>query len=422
MTATGTLLSIVLMLMAHLPSTRSFSHHPLETARLTANWRQPHKKTVLESVNRNAPSLVSSRYIEKKTWPSSSALRAVPVTSGALPLSSHVGAASMALLCLQFALQPVLTRSFASKKIERGTYVLMQDVARFLISLATLSFLNGGLAAVTKTWTLTSSLQAAGIPSLLYLVQNLFSLMAYQHLSPITYNVLNQTKTLSAAVFCYLLLGQKQSPQQMVALFLLVLAAIVMEGSLGKLLTRSKSKETTESNESDDSFLSGIIPVLIASMTSGLAGALSQKSLQTHSRNAMLFNMELSVFSMMIMSVSSVFKTVRQKTTKETDEAIVDNEKQPYSMWRGWTKQTWIPLLTNAVGGILVGLVTKYAGAVQKGFALIIGMFLSGLLQNYLPAGEGDGLKGAKKVTSTQWLGGAFAATSLWLHSSFPPT
>ena len=79
--------------------------------------------------------------------------------------------------------------------------------------------LNRGLAAVTQGWTLTAALQAAGIPSMLYLVQNICSLMAYQHLSPITYNVLNQTKTLSAAIFCYMLLGQQQSPQQMVALF-----------------------------------------------------------------------------------------------------------------------------------------------------------------------------------------------------------
>ena len=48
--------------------------------------------------------------------------------------------------------------------------------------------------------------------------------------------------------------------------------------------------------------------------------------------------------------------------------------------------------------------------------ALILGMLLSGLLQNYLQSKEngGDGM-----VTAEQWVGGALAAVSLWMHSKF---
>ena len=42
--------------------------------------------------------------------------------------------------------------------------------------------------------------------------------------------------------------------------------------------------------------------------------------------------------------------------------------------WSGWTPATWIPIITNSMGGIIVGLVTKYAGSVRKGFALIFGI------------------------------------------------
>jgi UDP-sugar transporter A1/2/3 len=57
-----------------------------------------------------------------------------------------------------------------------------------------------------------------------------------------------------------------------------------------------------------------------------------------------------------------------------------------------------------------VGLVTKYAGSVRKGFALIFGLLLSGILQS----------KGGEGVEKEQVVGGILAAISLWMYSSFP--
>ena len=82
-----------------------------------------------------------------------------------------------------------------------------------------------------------------------------------------------------------------------------------------------------------------------------------------------------------------------------------------------WTPQTLIPIVTNATGGIVVGLVTKHAGAVKKGFALIFGLLLSGVLQAKF-FNEGDGEKG---VSTEQIIGGTLAAISLYMHSAYPP-
>ncbi len=38
--------------------------------------------------------------------------------------------------------------------------------------------------------------------------------------------------------------------------------------------------------------------------------------------------------------------------------------------FRGWTAVTLAPIVLNGLGGILVGLVMKYAGGVQKGFSI----------------------------------------------------
>jgi UDP-sugar transporter A1/2/3 len=107
--------------------------------------------------------------------------------------------------------------------------------------------------------------------------------------------------------------------------------------------------------------------------------------------------MEISSFSVVFLAMSMLVSDDGRKIRED-------------GFWKGWTYQTWIPVLSNAAGGIIVGLVTKHAGSVQKGFALIFGLFLSGLFQ-----ARNTG------ITSEQVVGGILAAMSLWIHSSFPP-
>eukprot|EP00541_Cyclophora_tenuis_P019322 CAMPEP_0116552640 /NCGR_PEP_ID=MMETSP0397-20121206/6600_1 /TAXON_ID=216820 /ORGANISM="Cyclophora tenuis, Strain ECT3854" /LENGTH=119 /DNA_ID=CAMNT_0004077615 /DNA_START=302 /DNA_END=661 /DNA_ORIENTATION=+ len=116
--------------------------------------------------------------------------------------------------------------------------------------------------------------------------------------------------------------------------------------------------------------------------------------------------MELSTASLLVLLLSLVKSPDGRKIRKE-------------GFWKGWTAKTWFPVATNAAGGILVGLVTKYAGSVRKGFALIMGLFLSGVFQAMTGKIDGDD-DGSGVVTREQIVGGIMAAVSLWLHSSFP--
>jgi UDP-sugar transporter A1/2/3 len=184
---------------------------------------------------------------------------------------------------------------------------------------------------------------------------------------------------------------------QVIALFILLLSALVMERfvTLDSLLGRTE--KTSELSMETRHFTHGVAPILLASFISGLAGALSQKNLQgTGGRNPYLFSMELCAVSVIILAFSML--------VGPDGKMIREN-----GFWSGWTPWTMIPILTNSIGGIIVGLVTKYAGSVQKGFALIFGIFISGLLQ-----APDTG------VSREQILGGTLAAISLWLHATFP--
>ncbi len=251
-------------------------------------------------------------------------------------------------------------------------------------------------------WKVSIWVTVAFLPAALYALQNLAALQAYQNLDSLTFNVLNQTKTLSAALCCYLVMGRKQSPVQVFSLLLLLFSALVMERliPLDSILSAGVSMEVPEWGSKHWSH--GVAPIMLASFISGLSGALSQKNLQSQGggRNPYLFSMELCAASVLILSASLCFSP---------DGKRIINE----GFWNGWTASTWIPILTNAIGGIIVGLVTKYAGSVRKGFALIFGIFLSGVVQALLQPDVG--------VSKEQAVGGLLAGASLWIHATNPP-
>uniref|UniRef100_A0A2P2QZ08 CMP-sialic acid transporter 5-like n=1 Tax=Rhizophora mucronata TaxID=61149 RepID=A0A2P2QZ08_RHIMU len=52
-----------------------------------------------------------------------------------------------------------------------------------------------------------------------------------------------------------------------------------------------------------------------------------------------------------------------------------------HGFFYGWTPLTMIPVIANALGGILVGLVTSHAGGVRKGFVIVSALLVTALLQ-----------------------------------------
>lgn len=317
-----------------------------------------------------------------------------------------------------------MTRRYTSPTIDRSTVILVQEILKFAMAYIMLLLSTRGTTTGTPTasqvlssWKLSTWLSVALLPATLYAIQNMAALLAYQNLDALTFNVLNQTKTLSAALCCYVIMGKPQSGIQILALLLLLVAALVMEGILNLqqvtwlLVWRKTSGDggifpsfSWDWGEGQQHFTQGVAPILLASFLSGLAGALSQKHLQQgedSSRNPYLFSMELCAASILILVLNIAISSPDMILGKSS------------SFWDGWTLSTLIPIVSNSSGGILVGLVTKYAGSVQKGFALILGIFLSGVIQ---------AVYSDQSIRSEQIVGGILAAASLYLHATYPPT
>lgn len=239
-------------------------------------------------------------------------------------------------------------------------------------------------------------------------------LIARRHAVQVTFNGLNQTKTLSAALWCFLLMGKRQSIVQMVALAMLLFSAILFQGSIsisGLFSGRSNDSggdveggAKVDESRAKTSFRKGILPCLAAAFISGLAGALSQKGVQMaggKGRNPYLYTMELGLYSSISLLIS-MFATKNGRKSLSGENGI----------FKHWTGLSIIPVAVRSLGGILTALVHKHAGATRKGFALILGLVLTGVTQSWI---EGEKLSGDELMAMV------LVILSSYLHLMYPP-
>ena len=211
-------------------------------------------------------------------------------------------------------------------------------------------------------------------------------------------------------MWCYLLMGKRQSAVQIVALTILLFSALLFQGSItfsGLFQKKSdiaKEEDGEKSLKPHTSLSKGILQCLGAAFISGLAGALSQKGVQMaggKGRNAYLYTMELGLYSSISLLVS-LFATKNGRASLSGEGGI----------FKYWTPFSIIPITVRALGGILTALVHKYAGATRKGFALILGLVLTGVMQSVIER---------ERLSGDELMAMVLVILSSYLHLAFPP-
>mmetsp|Transcript_14348 Transcript_14348/g.20359 ORF Transcript_14348/g.20359 Transcript_14348/m.20359 type:complete len:446 (-) Transcript_14348:92-1429(-) len=342
------------------------------------------------------------------------------------------------LLALNYAIMPRLSKRYIHPNANKRSVALVEEVVKMSLGLGgwvltgyasakniestsatqvtslptTMSVLQEQL----QHWSPLSTLIAAGLPSALYALQGTLTYTAYQNLDAVTYNGLTQLKVLSSALCCYVILNKRQSVLQMVSLGLLMLSSVVFQGSW-KDWIRKQTTSGNHSNNIDNSrvLLMGVLPCLTATLLSGLAGAFSQRSLQTQvggqmHRDAYFYTVEISFLSAacLVISMTAEYwqgrRTVACASVKELHNKYGTKKD---SFFQYWTYATLLPITTRATAGLLTALVHRHLGSVVKGFALVLGLVFSALLQFVL---EGVDL------SVGQLIGTALVLFSSWLH------
>ncbi|TYG43977.1 hypothetical protein ES288_D11G061500v1 [Gossypium darwinii] len=264
------------------------------------------------------------------------------------------------LLTLQYGAQPLISKRFTRREVIVTSSVLICEIAKVACAIILMAK-DGSIKRLAKEWTLMGSLTASGLPAAIYALQNSLLQISYRNLDSLTFSMLNQTKIFFTALFTYIILRQRQSIQQTGALFLLIMAAVLL--SIGE-----GSSKASSTGDPEQILFYGIVPVLVASVLSGLASALCQWASQVKKHSSYLMTVEMSIVGSLCLLAS---------TSKSPDgEAI-----RRHGFFYGWTPLTLIPVVANAVGGILVGLVTSLAGGVRKGFVIVSALLVTAMLQ-----------------------------------------
>ncbi|AQK71951.1 Nucleotide-sugar transporter/ sugar porter [Zea mays] len=204
-----------------------------------------------------------------------------PAAAAAAAPSRRKVALYLALLTLQYGAQPLISKRFVREDTIVTSLVLATEAAKVICAIILL-IAEGSLKKQFSNWTLTGSLTASGLPAAIYALQNSLLQVSYKHLDSLTFSILNQTKLLWTAFFTFLILGQKQSSRQVLALALLIGAAVLL--SVGE-----SSSKGSKGGGSDYILLYGIIPVTVASVLSGLASSLCQWASQVGLPNLVTF-------------------------------------------------------------------------------------------------------------------------------------
>jgi len=196
------------------------------------------------------------------------------------------------------------------------------------------------------------------VPSFLYTVQNNLLYFALTNLDAATYQVCYQLKILTTAVFSMILLQRKFSPKKWAALILLTFGVSIVEVSG----IRDGSKSDTEKH----SQFIGLVAVLCAACTSGFSGVYFEKILKGAKTSLWLRNVQMGIPSVLI-----AFVTVYAK-----DATAVSQQ----GFLGGYTSLVWTVVAVQAVGGLIVAVVVKYADNVLKVFATSFSIVVSCVL------------------------------------------
>ncbi len=116
--------------------------------------------------------------------------------------------------------------------------------------------------------------------------------------------------------------------------------------------------------------LLGFVAVIIACITSGFAGVYFELQLKRSSSSIWIRNIQLGMFGSLISAITMIL----------CDGTVIRDQ----GLLVGYNGMTWLVILNQAFGGLVVAVVVKYADNILKGFASSVSIIFSGLLSMVL--------------------------------------
>ncbi|VDM57315.1 unnamed protein product [Angiostrongylus costaricensis] len=184
-----------------------------------------------------------------------------------------------------------------------------------------------------------------------------------------TLKVTYQLKILSTAFFSVTMLGRSLNRLKWIALVLLTGGVALVQVrwifALHKFRVIKPGAPVKASGDRSGS-IAGLFAVLAACLSSGFAGVYFEKILKTTNVSLWMRNLQLAFFSIFggfLMCWLYDWKAIQKD-----------------GFLQGYNFITWVVIMLQAYGGLIIALVVKYADNILKGFAVSLSIILSSLI------------------------------------------
>ncbi|KAK7162725.1 hypothetical protein R3I93_006923 [Phoxinus phoxinus] len=203
------------------------------------------------------------------------------------------------------------------------------------------------------------------IPSGIYTLQNNLLYVALSNLDAATYQVTYQLKILTTALFSVSMLGKRLGIYQWISLVILMTGIALVQQWPSEVAPIAQQKDLTASSQ-----LMGLLAVLVACFSSGFAGVYFERILKESKQSVWVRNIQLGLFGL-IFGLVGVF--------------VYDGERvRENGLFQGYNNVTWTVVALQALGGLVIAAVIKFADNILKGFATSISIILSTLISYFL--------------------------------------
>ncbi|KAL1916394.1 uncharacterized protein VTP21DRAFT_5585 [Calcarisporiella thermophila] len=260
-----------------------------------------------------------------------------------------------------------------------STAVFLAEVIKIAVCFGALWFLEKRslrhVFQILRTELITGDTVKMFFPACLYALQNNLLYVAISNLEAASFQVTYQMKILSTAVFSVIILRRTITAPRWFALVLLMIGVtlVQLQSVTSKPSSENEEPQVMEAGKvllAAQNPLRGLLAVMAACISSGFAGCYFEKILKSNETSIWVRNIQLG-FSSLIFSVL----------------AMVINDWHAISasgLLQGYNTLTYFVVLNQALGGLLVAIVVKYADNILKGFATSLSIILSSVISCYL--------------------------------------
>jgi UDP-sugar transporter A1/2/3 len=229
------------------------------------------------------------------------------------------------------------------------------------------SFTAYGREIYANTWMAPMEIVKVSVPSFLYVLQNNLLYLALSNLDAATYQVCYQLKILTTALFSATMLQRKFSRTKWLSLVILTIGVAIVQTS-GE--TQGGGKEASSEGMMEQNRAVGLFAILCAACTSGFSGVYFEKILKGSSTSLWIRNIQMGLPSIVISLITVYVEDGRTVAEK--------------GFFVGYSHLVWSVVVIQAVGGLIVAVVVKYADNVLKTFASSFGIVISCIVSAFL--------------------------------------